>query len=171
MSAATRALAGAVDTQHRTENLTDMLQAGGVKLDTGKARFDLLPPDALAAVAGVYTFGAEKYAARNWELGMDWGRVYAATQRHLNAMWSGENLDPETGMLHAAHASFGTLTLTAFQLRGVGLDSRGIVPAKSPVERKPFANLVTGGVLDGQACVTLSEADFDMLMREAGRAP
>lgn len=143
--------------------LTDMLQAGGTKLDTGKVRFDLLPPDALAAVAGVYTFGAEKYAARNWELGMDWGRVYAATQRHLNAMWSGENLDPETKMLHAAHASFGTLTLTAFQLRGIGTDSRGFVPPKPAAERTKIEISH-----DGEH-VTLSHADFDMLMREAGR--
>lgn len=100
------------------------MASNGVKLDAGKARFDLLPPDALQAVAGVFTFGAEKYAERNWEKGMDWGRVFAATQRHMMAFWGGEMYDPETGMLHTAHASFGTLVLTAYTLRDLGADTR-----------------------------------------------
>lgn len=98
--------------------------ASGVKLDDGKLRHDLLPPDAVGEVARIFTFGAEKYAARNWEKGMDWGRVYAAQQRHMMAFWGGEMYDPETGMLHTAHATFGTLVLTAYSLRGIGLDSR-----------------------------------------------
>lgn len=97
----------------------------GTKLDEGKLRHDLLPPDAIGEVARVFTFGADKYAARNWENGMDWGRVYAAQQRHMMAFWGGEMYDPETGMLHTAHASFGTLVLTAFALRGIGADNRG----------------------------------------------
>jgi hypothetical protein len=96
----------------------------GYKLDTGKLRHDLLPPDALSEVARIFTFGAEKYADRNWEKGMDWGRVYAAQQRHMLAFWGGEMYDPETGMLHTAHATFGTLVLTAYSLRGIGADSR-----------------------------------------------
>lgn len=96
----------------------------GTKLDDGKLRHDLLPPDALNEVARVFTFGANKYAARNWENGMDWGRVYAAQQRHMMAFWGGEMYDPETGMLHTAHASFGTLVLTAYSLRGIGKDTR-----------------------------------------------
>lgn len=96
----------------------------GVKLDAGKLRHDLLPPDALNEVARIFTFGAEKYAARNWEKGMDWGRVYAAQQRHMMAFWGGEMYDPETGMLHTAHATFGTLVLTAYSLRGIGVDTR-----------------------------------------------
>ncbi len=96
----------------------------GVKLDEGKARFDLLPPDALLQVTRVYTFGAKKYAARNWENGMDWGRVYAAQQRHMNAFWGGEMYDPETGLMHTAHAAFGALTLCAYSLRGIGTDTR-----------------------------------------------
>lgn len=98
--------------------------SSGTKLDSGKLRHDLLPPDAMNEVARIFTFGAEKYADRNWEKGMDWGRVYAAQQRHMMAFWGGEMYDPETGMLHTAHATFGTLVLTAYSLRGIGLDSR-----------------------------------------------
>lgn len=98
--------------------------SSGVKLDAGKARLDLLPPDALMAAAGVFTFGAEKYAERNWEKGMDWGRVFAAQQRHMMAFWGGEMYDPETGRLHTAHAQFGTMVLTSYALRGIGTDTR-----------------------------------------------
>ena len=83
----------------------------GLKYDEEKARFDLLPPGAMEAVAAVYTYGANKYEDRNMERGMAWGRVYGAIHRHLNAFWNGEDKDPESGMLHVTHAAWGCLTL------------------------------------------------------------
>jgi len=83
----------------------------GLKYDKNKARFDLIPPRALKAIAEVYTYGAEKYADRNMERGMAWGRVWGAVQRHLNAFWDGEDLDGESGMPHLVHAAWGCLTL------------------------------------------------------------
>lgn len=155
------------DKRFSDKSLPDMLMGdvGGVKLDTGKIRFDLLPPDALEAVAQVYTFGAEKYAARNWELGMDWGRVYAAGQRHQHAFWRGENTDQETGYLHTAHMAFAALTLTAFQLRGIGNDSRGplATPPAVPVTRAVIA------IEYRDDRVSMSREDFASLMRESGR--
>jgi hypothetical protein len=111
--------------------------AEGVKLDEGKLRYDLLPPDALAEVTRIFTFGAEKYDARNWEKGMDWGRVFAAGQRHMMAFWGGEMYDPETGYLHTAHAAFAPLVLTAYSLRGIGTDTRGL-PGTRPNLVYPF---------------------------------
>lgn len=136
----------------------------GVKFDEGKARFDLLPPDALNEAARVFTMGAAKYADRNWEKGMDWGRVYAATHRHLGAFWGGEQVDPESGMLHTAHATFGTLVLTAYQMRNVGNDSRHEL---LPVAR-PKLNL-TGAAKHVGDKVTLSKHDFEVLMTAAGQ--
>ncbi len=77
---------------------------GGWKADENKTRFDLIAPDCEKALAEVLTFGANKYDDRNWEKGINFGRVYAALHRHLNSFWSRENLDDETGMLHLAHA-------------------------------------------------------------------
>ena len=91
----------------------------GRKDDEGKARFDLLPPDALWEVVRVYTFGAGKYGDRNWEKGIRWGRVFAAICRHLFAWWLGERHDPETGLSHLAHAAWGCKTLLAYELRGM----------------------------------------------------
>ena len=75
-------------------------------------------------VAAVYSYGAKKYAARNWENGMDWGRVYAATQRHLHSYWGGQDIDEESGLPHLAHATFGLLTLITFATTHPELDSR-----------------------------------------------
>ncbi len=100
--------------------------SGAVKFDDDKLRMDLIPPELLTEVAKVLTFGAEKYSARNWEEGMDWGRVYAALQRHLNAWWSGDDKDDETGYSHLAHAACCIAFLITYESRGVGEDTRSL---------------------------------------------
>ena len=100
----------------------------GLKFDTDKARYDLIPPEVEEAIAKVLTFGAVKYGERNWELGMKWGRPYAALRRHMAAWWSGEDNDPETGMPHTWHASCCLAFIVAFEARGIGTDDR---PTKS----------------------------------------
>lgn len=61
---------------------------------------------------------------RNWERGMSWSRVYRATIEHMNSWWMGEDLDPETGFSHLAHAGCCILFLIAFEIRGIGKDDR-----------------------------------------------
>lgn len=94
------------------------------KDDTMKPRMELLPPDALVEIAKVFTKGAEKYSDRNWERGMDWGRLYAATMRHLSAFWAGEDIDSEWGYSHLAHAGCSILMLLSTYMRNIGTDSR-----------------------------------------------
>lgn len=100
----------------------------GVKLDDGKARWDLLPFDALDDVAVVLKYGADKYAARNWEKGLAWGRLLAAALRHLAAWGRGQNNDPESGLPHLSHAACCVLMLLALSRRGVGADDRQVAP-------------------------------------------
>ena len=76
----------------------------GKKDDNGKIRMDLIPPEAIFAFAEVLTFGAKKYTDRNWEKGIELDRLFAATQRHLWAMWKGELIDPESNLPHSYHA-------------------------------------------------------------------
>jgi hypothetical protein len=76
----------------------------GIKDDIGKPRMDLLEPDFLRDIASVMGYGASKYDDHNWKGGMPFGRIYGALQRHLNAYWSGEELDSESGLPHLAHA-------------------------------------------------------------------
>ena len=96
----------------------------GVKFDADKARYDLIPPEVEEAIAKVLTFGAAKYGERNWELGMKWGRPYAALRRHMSAWWSGEDNDPETGMPHTWHAACCIAFIVAFEAKGIGTDDR-----------------------------------------------
>lgn len=76
----------------------------GVKHDEGKLRYGLLSFFALKELTKVVTFGAQKYADRNWELGINYDRVYEAALRHLTAWWMREDKDQETGLSHLAHA-------------------------------------------------------------------
>ena len=79
------------------------------------ARFELIPSDALFCVAEVYGKGAEKYADRNWEKGIDFSLMFGAMQRHMWAWWMGENLDPETRLSHLGHAAFHVLGMLHLQ--------------------------------------------------------
>lgn len=98
--------------------------AQSFKYDEGKVRYDLVPPLALEALAKVYTMGAAKYSPRNWEKGMDWSKCYAAAQRHLQDYWKGEDLDPESGLPHLAHAAWNCVALLEYYIREIGTDDR-----------------------------------------------
>lgn len=75
----------------------------GLRFNQGKTRFDLVPVFAQEQYAKVLTKGSEKYAERNWELGMAWSKVTASLKRHLQEFERGEDFDKETGLLHTAH--------------------------------------------------------------------
>ena len=77
----------------------------GIKFDSKKPDYSLIPPNALDDVAKVLTYGAQKYDRHNWKQleNLD-TRYFAAAQRHLWALQRGETLDAETGIHHAAHA-------------------------------------------------------------------
>jgi len=79
---------------------------GGLKHDTGKQRYDLIPADALDKFVEVLTFGSEKYGDNNWRLvdSMD-ERYFAALMRHMWAWKRGETFDEESGLPHLAHAA------------------------------------------------------------------
>lgn len=96
------------------------------------ARYDLIPPEALHALAEVYGRGAQKYAERNWEAGYPWGWSFAACMRHLWAFWRGEDIDPESGQLHLAHAAWHCFTMLTFLIRKAGTDDRHKGIAKPP---------------------------------------
>lgn len=80
-------------------------QTIGSKHDSGKPLMGAVPPNALLAVAGVLTFGAQKYGRDNWHQVENLETRYMdAALRHINAYQRGEQLDPESGENHLAHA-------------------------------------------------------------------
>lgn len=90
----------------------------GTKFDQGKLRWDLVPPE-FEEVVKVLTFGANKYEDRNWEKGINYGRLIAACLRHLFSWIRGERLDPETGLHHLAHLGCDVLFLLTYEQRGM----------------------------------------------------
>lgn len=87
-------------------------------------RHDLMPRRALAAIARVFGFGAEKYEDHNWRKGYEWGKSLASLQRHIDSFVDGDTYDEESGLPHLAHAGFHILALlTWLEEQGEGPDN------------------------------------------------
>lgn len=70
--------------------------------------------DTLLRLGELYDLGASKYAARNWEKGMDWGRCYAAAMRHLVKFIKGERNDEIDGQHHMTSVMWCSVALLHF---------------------------------------------------------
>ncbi len=79
-------------------------EIGGIKHDNGKPDLSHISLLLVEEVARVREFGAKKYSRGNWLKGFKYTRSIAAALRHIFAFSSGENLDPESGLSHIAHA-------------------------------------------------------------------
>lgn len=93
------------------------------KFDEGKTRYDLIPPEALEQLVDILTFGAKTYGDRNWEKGLPYGRIFAATMRHLWKWWRGEDCDPESKLPHLAHAACNIFFLMTYESRVMDIDN------------------------------------------------
>jgi hypothetical protein len=76
----------------------------GLKHDTGKLEWLLLPWNPLRTVVRVLMSGRDKYLRDNWKRVRPSWRYADACFRHLIDWVSGEDFDPETGESHLAHA-------------------------------------------------------------------
>lgn len=95
-----------------------------LKRDGGKPRMDLIPPEAIEALADILSHGAEEYSERDWETGARWGRYFAALMRHMWAWWAGQDLDPKSGRSHLWHALACVAFLVTYEKRKIGEDDR-----------------------------------------------
>jgi len=82
----------------------------GIKHDEGKLAYDLLPFDAVDEIAGVMSYGCEKYGPGGWRR-VQKHRYFAAAMRHLSAAQRGLEYDDESGLRHLAHAAANLLFL------------------------------------------------------------
>ena len=77
----------------------------GIKYDSEKPDYSLIPPLPLEDIVKVLTFGAAKYSRFNWKLLKNADeRYFAAAMRHMWTRWRGEIYDSESGIDHYAHA-------------------------------------------------------------------
>ena len=92
----------------------------GIKYDTSKVRWDLVPIDAIEEVAKILTFGSEKYGDNNWQDVDNFNdRYYAALLRHLVEWRKGNTIDPESGMSHLSHAATNAIFLLWNEMHGM----------------------------------------------------
>lgn len=98
--------------------------AKGIKHDQDKLPMHLLSTTALEEVAAVLQFGADKYDQHNWRKGFVWSRTISAALRHILAFNDGEDLDPESGRSHVAHAMCCLMFLLEFEKTHPELDDR-----------------------------------------------
>jgi len=87
--------------------------------ETGKGRFDLIPPVALELLAKHFEAGALKYDARNWEKGMPLSQFLDSALRHINKYRDGQRDEP--------HIVAAFWNLAAF-LHTREMVNRGILP-------------------------------------------
>ena len=102
-----------------------MEEQTGTKFDDGKLRLDLIPPEFIEMLGKIFTMGAKRYGDRNWEKGIDEGRLIAAARRHdLAHAWAEgdreEEIDRDSGVPHLAHAAWNYLAAATLNMRRVG---------------------------------------------------
>lgn len=95
-----------------------------MKKDDGKPRFDLIPAEAMFALAELYGTGARKYYDRCWEEGMSWGRLFRAMMSHGWKWWRGETHDDIDGQHHLIAVAWCAFALYCYEVRGIGEDNR-----------------------------------------------
>lgn len=74
------------------------------RYNQGKLPMSLLDRYAIEELVKVLQFGANKYARHNWRKGLSQSDILDSTLRHVFAALDGEDLDPESGLPHMAHA-------------------------------------------------------------------
>lgn len=105
------------------------------KDDAQKVMMSLIPVRAKQAIAEVLTYGAVLrprkdgtfgYGIGNWKAGkgFNWQRLMDALERHLDAFKLKQDEDPESAMLHLAHAGCCLMFLLEYQLTNHGQDDR-----------------------------------------------
>lgn len=89
-------------------------KGSGARFNTGKPDYSLIPLCTMEDEAKVWAYGKQKYAAWNWAKGMAWSVPLACLMRHMAAWQKGEELDPESGLPHLAHAMCNLRMLTLY---------------------------------------------------------
>ena len=114
----------------------------GVKYDSEKPMWNLLPLDTVEEIVKVMTFGCKKYGPDNWQTVKDGeDRYFAAAMRHITAHRSGEYLDKESGLPHMAHAACSVMFMLwiAMNRRKIGVQPvPRVVPPMMPPRPPPM---------------------------------
>ncbi len=89
-----------------------------------KPNIGLVPLRGMWGIAQVMTFGAQKYDSYNWKGGIKYSRLSDAAMRHIIQFVEGEDIDPESGLHHLAHAGCCITMLLEMTMDRPDLDDR-----------------------------------------------
>lgn len=109
---------------------------GGFRKNTDKPAFELIPPEALWALAHHYAVGARKYAIRNWERGMSMMWCYGCIMRHLIKWALGNEYDKETGSHHMICVMWNAAAIYTYAVRQIGEDDRHVPTSMAKSEKE-----------------------------------
>ncbi len=102
----------------------------------GKIMLELLPSGPMRDMAEVMTASvlSGKYEAHNWRLGLEWSRYHGSMMRHILAWAEGEDIDPDSGLTHLAHAGCNLMFLLEYARTKAGTDDRYKQPTVDEAE-------------------------------------
>ena len=100
---------------------TPRIEVAGVKKDTGKLEYHLVPTECLEEVVKVLTYSKrDKYSEDNWKKVPNARvRYLDAAERHVAARKKGAIIDSEWGLHHMAHAICCLLFVMWFDMRDI----------------------------------------------------
>lgn len=82
-----------------------------------KVMMELLPFRELEEIARVYTAGAKKYGPNRWQnLPDGYQRYKGALLRHLTELEKGNDIDEDTGCMHAAQIAWNAIAMLHFKM-------------------------------------------------------
>jgi hypothetical protein len=99
---------------HGIGDVNSAEKGSGARFNGGKPDYSLIPLTTMEDEARVWMYGKNKYAAWNWAKGMAWSVPLACLLRHMAAWQRGEEVDPESGLPHLAHAMCNLRMLTLY---------------------------------------------------------
>ena len=80
-----------------------MQEDKSLRYNDGKPKWSLVDFKSLEPMVKVLEYGCTKYEKNNWKKGLDNTEVLESLSRHLFALMSGEELDPESQLPHIGH--------------------------------------------------------------------
>jgi hypothetical protein len=86
--------------------------------------FYLIPYRVIDYLGEIYLYGCKKYDENNWRKGMEWGKIFAAFNRHSGQWHGGEDIDGESGMHHIGHSLWQLFCLRWFETYKPDYDDR-----------------------------------------------
>jgi hypothetical protein len=80
-----------------------MPEEKGLRYNEGKRKWSLVHFKSLEPMIEVLEYGANKYAPKNWQKGLDKSEILESLQRHVAKLFDGEDIDSESGLHHIGH--------------------------------------------------------------------